>query len=79
MTRSRDGDASRSGIYEDRGDGTMTEADPLVREAPPGRVVARVPVPPLEEQGATWLAIEAATPEEAGARAAAWDRGTRPA
>ena len=71
--------AYQGGIYEDQGDGTMTEADPLVREAPPGRVVARVPVPPLEEQGATWLAIEAATPEEASARAAAWDRDTRSA
>ena len=71
--------AYQGGIYEDQGDGTMTDADPLVREAPPGRVVNRVPLPPREGYGSAWVAIEAATPEEAGERAAAWDRGTGPA
>ena len=71
--------ACQGGIYEDLGDGTMTPADPLVWEAPPGRAVDRVPLPPREGYGSSWVAIEAATPGEAGERAAAWNRGTDPA
>jgi hypothetical protein len=69
----------QGGLYEDQGDGTMTGADPLVQEAPPGRIVARVPLPPRDGYGSTWVAIEAATSGEAGEKAAAWDRGVDPA
>ena len=71
--------AYEGGIPEGRDDGTMTDADPLAQEAPPGRIVNRLPLPPREGYGSAWIAIEAATPEEAGEKAAAWDRGTDPA